>query len=156
MVNEDILGGLKTALERKQDIKKAMLSLLNAGYEKREIKEAAIELRRQNYYTSQKIPRKTIPSNPKNKIKLTKTKKVSKPSHTLKLPPHPPQVIKSPPKIKKQIISEYHPNKSKDKKPATNVLLILIIALLSFVALGILVLVLAFKEQIWTFFSNLL
>ncbi len=41
MVNKEILGGLKSALERGQSLKQAMMSLYNAGYIKQEIEEAA-------------------------------------------------------------------------------------------------------------------
>lgn len=44
MVNEDILGGLISAISRGYSLKRAMTSLYNAGYKKEEIEEAAIKL----------------------------------------------------------------------------------------------------------------
>ncbi len=41
MVREDILGGLRTALARRQTLRQAMMSFYNAGYIKQEIEEAA-------------------------------------------------------------------------------------------------------------------
>ena len=41
MANEEILGGLKTALERGESMKRAMMTFFNAGYPKAEIEEAA-------------------------------------------------------------------------------------------------------------------
>ena len=41
MVNESILGGLRTAIEHKSSLKQAMQSFYNAGYNKEEIEEAA-------------------------------------------------------------------------------------------------------------------
>ncbi len=41
MVNEEILGALRSALARKESLKKAMMTLYNAGYKKEEISEAA-------------------------------------------------------------------------------------------------------------------
>lgn len=41
MVNESILGALQSALARKQSLKQAMMSLYNAGYERKDIEEAA-------------------------------------------------------------------------------------------------------------------
>ena len=41
MVNEEILGGLKAALEKGQQLREAMLSFYNSGYNKEEIEEAA-------------------------------------------------------------------------------------------------------------------
>ena len=145
-----------------------MLSLLNAGYEKREIKEAAIELRRKNYYSfKESESNKTIPL--KQNL-MMKPKKFSKPSsHSLKLPPlnkNPKSIkqkIKLSPAVKKkepqkQRVSAYPLEKPKEKKYrkiTQNVFLVFIICLLSFVALGILILVLAFRGQIWNFLKTL-
>ena len=41
MVNEELLGALKSSLARGESLKKAMMSLYNAGYKKEEISEAA-------------------------------------------------------------------------------------------------------------------
>jgi hypothetical protein len=41
MVNEEVLGGLRSALERGESLKKAMITLYNAGYGKEEIEECA-------------------------------------------------------------------------------------------------------------------
>ena len=41
MVNNDILGGLKSALTRGYTLEEAMLSFFNAGYKREEIEEAA-------------------------------------------------------------------------------------------------------------------
>ena len=43
MINQEIFWGLKSALERKQSLKLAMISLNNAGYDKKEIEEAEKE-----------------------------------------------------------------------------------------------------------------
>ena len=40
-MREDILGGLKNALERGENINKAIASLISAGYSEKEVKEAA-------------------------------------------------------------------------------------------------------------------
>ncbi|OYT36523.1 hypothetical protein B6U91_01115, partial [Candidatus Pacearchaeota archaeon ex4484_71] len=39
--NDDILGGIKSAVERGETLKEAMVSLFNAGYSKEEIEDAA-------------------------------------------------------------------------------------------------------------------
>lgn len=44
MANQEIIGGLKSALERGYSLEQAMLSLLNSGYNREEIKEAARNL----------------------------------------------------------------------------------------------------------------
>ena len=47
MVNEDILGGLKTAMRKGESLKRAMFSMYNAGYKKEEIEEAARVVQRE-------------------------------------------------------------------------------------------------------------
>lgn len=44
MINEEIVGGLKNALERGDSLKSAMISFYNAGYDKKEIEESAATL----------------------------------------------------------------------------------------------------------------
>lgn len=45
MVNEEILGGLKSSVARGESLLKAMISFYNAGYKKDEIEEAAHALK---------------------------------------------------------------------------------------------------------------
>jgi hypothetical protein len=44
MVNEEIVGGIKNALERGDSLRDAMMSFFNAGYDRKEIEEAAAVL----------------------------------------------------------------------------------------------------------------
>jgi len=44
MVNEELVGGLKSSLERGYSLEQSMLTLLNSGYKREEIKEAARSL----------------------------------------------------------------------------------------------------------------
>ncbi len=44
MVNEEIVGGLKNALDRGSSLQKAMMTFFNAGYGKKEIEDAAAVL----------------------------------------------------------------------------------------------------------------
>src|SRR3989339_376242 len=76
MVKQDILGGLFSAVSRGIDLKNAMQSLYNAGYEKEEIEEAAKKEPIQDI-----IP---IVEKQKTQIKSNKptTKKVSDYDHT--------------------------------------------------------------------------
>ncbi len=56
MINEEILGGLKTALEKGESMKRAMMTFFNAGYNKVEIEEAARALSEIHVETSLTIP----------------------------------------------------------------------------------------------------
>src|SRR3989339_569996 len=60
MVKQDILGGLFSAVSRGIDLKNAMQSLYNAGYEKEEIEEAAIIIQK-GQFTQDPITQKIIP-----------------------------------------------------------------------------------------------
>jgi hypothetical protein len=44
MINGDILGGLKASLERGESLKRGMITLYNAGYEKEDIEKCARKL----------------------------------------------------------------------------------------------------------------
>ena len=49
MVRDDILGGLISALIKGETLRNAMISMYNAGYDKREIEWAARTLQMQGY-----------------------------------------------------------------------------------------------------------
>jgi hypothetical protein len=57
MVNEEIVGGIKNALERGDSLRDAMMSFFNAGYDRKEIEEAAATLL--HYPTTVKTETKT-------------------------------------------------------------------------------------------------
>lgn len=46
MVRQDILGGLKNALERGESLEQAKASFIDAGYPREEVEEAALALSR--------------------------------------------------------------------------------------------------------------
>lgn len=74
MVNKEILGGLKSALERGQSLKQAMMSLYNAGYRKEEIEEAAraLQLEQQQEQIQMPVQKPPLP-------KKIPVEKISKP-----------------------------------------------------------------------------
>jgi len=73
MVNEEIVGGIKNALEHGDSLKDAMMSFFNAGYDKKEIEQAAATLL--DYSTAVKAETK-IPALEIKKVDLTQTPKV--------------------------------------------------------------------------------
>ncbi len=64
MVNQEILGGLKLAINRGEPLQKAMITFYNAGYKKEEIEEATKALQQEK-----------IPSVP---LEIKKPKKIKK------------------------------------------------------------------------------
>jgi hypothetical protein len=142
MVREDILGGLKSAVQKGESLKQAMITFYNAGYSKEEIEEAARVLVSQGHIFQQAQQNVTQP-NSSSKIDPTK------------LPPGQP--------IQKE--SNYGSNNSNQissvqkisdyssgKKKKGNGLIILLFILLA-VLIGLLVLVIIFKDSILKFFS---
>ena len=154
MVNQEILGGLRAAAVRKQPMRNAMMSFLNAGYDRTEIQEAAISLRMEK-----RKPQQKVEGNVSEKPKLKKVHFHPKPKKDLKkLPKMDASVerVKNE-KVrkvnKKSQVSAYE--KSQPKKTIVRVLLVLIVAMLSLVFLGIVILVLAFRSEVVAFFSKL-
>jgi cobalamin biosynthesis Mg chelatase CobN len=113
MANEDILGGLKTAILRGFSLKDAMISFYNAGYKKEEIEEAARNLQYQMIENKQRsgnerlwteepkeigVPNspESVNAKPESSGQATQTVKSSKPEVTTKpqstLAPKPSQL----------------------------------------------------------------
>jgi len=134
-MNEDIFGGLKSALERGDSLKKAMITFYNAGYKKEEIEEAARALEDPTIL-------KTISQNPiaSNNVQ---------PKSNIPLPSVSPIVNSSEKKIKqtKQKASKYGSEKG-DKN------LVFILAGVLVFLLGVLVAIFLFKDQLISFFSS--
>lgn len=73
MVNEEILGGLRSAVDRGERLVDAMNSFLNAGYDRQEIKEASEVFKEEE--GPKPAPKKQAKKAPK---KITRKKKPKK------------------------------------------------------------------------------
>lgn len=110
MVNQEILGGLISALSRGESLKRAMFSMFNAGYKKEEIEEAARILQSQSPV---QISQKIVEDN-KNKIQ-GKMKPQVQPKTPIQVNPEikqkiqPKTPIQNNPKVKpnKKMVSSY-------------------------------------------------
>jgi len=176
--NDDILGGIKSAISRGATLKEAMIALFNAGYSKGEIEDSA---RRYMMGKSEEII-STVPSKKEKKVEEkndeqkieSENKKIQE--DISRSPGEKPGVAKEE-KIKKKIddkkivgrdvkggaltkdfkssnqkVSDYeNQNKKKKKIEPLTIVLILLLALL----LGVLVVVFLFKGQLVEFFNNL-
>lgn len=86
MVNEELVGGLKNALERGASLKRAMMTFFNAGYDKTEIEEAAAILL--NYPVQKKEIKLSEPLELKEEIQFKEsTKNISKRIGSIPEPP---------------------------------------------------------------------
>lgn len=178
MVNEEIVGGLKNALDRGSSLKQAMMSFFNAGYTKKEIEEAAATLL--NYSP---VEKETVPSVPatkekkldENKKKLDKKKlenspslptsksvqKVSqygneKPNQGLNVPvpPEMKNLSQNQPaqNIEKNVQKKEKKQKSSGSKKGIIIALIILLVFL----IGILVSIFLFREQLIDILSSFL
>ncbi len=82
MVNQEIFGGLISALSRGESLQKAMISLYNAGYSKKEIQESAMLLKSQ---TPEQIMQKSVQDKKQKSLKETQKKKIEEKQKTIKL-----------------------------------------------------------------------
>jgi uncharacterized surface anchored protein len=143
VVKDDILGGLKSALERGESLKRAMNTLFNSGYEKAEIEEAARAL-------SSQPPIQPIVSTPEKISKISEAPSFSSKPIKEKKEKKPFTLFnnlfrkKSPETIQK--VSSYGENG--DRK----LIIILVISLILLVAS--LLLIFIFKQQLIDLFSS--
>ncbi|MCA9487549.1 MAG: hypothetical protein KC516_01155 [Nanoarchaeota archaeon] len=169
--NDDILGGLKAAVERGETLKDAMMSFYNSGYAKQEIEEAA-----RNYLieksegemvhnVAQSIKNsQTVSSSTSNKLD-SPMKSESGVSETNSLVTRPglkkidPDSMRRPKPLmplKKSTPAQKVSNYGADKKPKKKIdpITIILILLLVFLVL-ILGAVFMFKEQLINFFNGI-
>ncbi|MFA5071723.1 MAG: hypothetical protein WC511_05185 [Candidatus Pacearchaeota archaeon] len=93
MVNEEIVGGIKNALERGDSLRNAMMSFFNAGYDRKEIEEAAATLL--NYQPAKSETTVPIPMTKNVEIK----KEISAPKNIQKVSSYGEDVEVTPTRI---------------------------------------------------------
>lgn len=130
VVNDEILSGLRAALERGQSLKDSMLSFFNAGYDKTEIEEAAKAL--------VEMPiEKPVQAQPSQPIQT---------SNTQPLTAKPKQIFASGKVIQK--VSGY------GKRSMGNKMIIIVLALLLFMLVATLIGIFVFKNDIVNWLNN--
>ncbi len=184
MVNDEIVGGLKSALERGQSLEKAMLTLFNSGYKKEEIEEAARNLMQFSPESQIQPPIKTVPKSTEIKqapqiltapaaIKSFPELEQPKPNKLFQklYPPQPTPI--APPTIQQPIqplqipqsiqkVSGYgevqQPKEKikplKEKRPREKAIIFVLVFLLIFL-MGLLGMIFVFKQQLIDFLSNI-
>ena len=172
MVNNDILGGLKSALTRGYSLEEAMLSFFNAGYKREDIQEAAKALQSTISIQPQiELQPKPIWEPPKKKVQAPLPP--FKPELKTRIPVSQVQVqapvvskpvvqkpVEQKPAIEKEpiVTPVKHPAISRVSEYAGNsriktitVILVILLAIL----LGILGLMYLFRSQIISFFNSI-
>jgi len=175
MLNE-IIGGLKIAMLKGEKIEEAMMSFYNAGYEKKDIEEAAkllLQAKSRQELQKEPIPQTPVAVKPKKEKVLPKQPKPiqevssyeakppkkkfslfkSKKKKPLKVKKEKRQIVPPPnAPVSKQTVSEYDEMMGKPKGK----LLILILVFLLLFLFAILAAVFLLKDEIVNFLNNLL
>jgi len=179
MVNDEIVGGLKSALERGYSLEKAMLTFFNSGYKREEIEEAARGLLEFKPESQMQPPIKTTPRfaeiKPTPQILTTPTRARAFPELQpeimqrpmpiqIKKPimPQQPIQLQRPLEIQQPIqkISSYGEVKQKEKIKAPKRdskekgVIIVLVFLLIFL-MGALGMIFVFRQQLIDFLSSL-
>lgn len=151
MTNREIIGGLRSAIERGEKLKDAMMTFYQAGYSKIDIEEAA------RVYLSQTGK---VPEAPLKRIQTAESADVKKkqpeipaPTSDKKTPLIPtPKIPKPIDKKTPQIVSSY--GVTKKQKESGRTLTITLIIILT-VLLGALALVFLFNTEFVDFFNKM-
>jgi hypothetical protein len=147
MVNPDLVGGLKSALERGESLKQGMLSLFNSGYKREEIEDAARNL---DSFPTMGIaqPKNSTPINPLPQTPAVVEKKEDKKQkpEPVKVQPYPQLQVA--PQVQKV---SYYPAAPPNDKAIITVLTVILVFLLSTLAT-----IFIFKNELINFFSNML
>ncbi|MFH1325171.1 MAG: hypothetical protein ABIH49_00175 [archaeon] len=152
-MNEDILGGLKIALERGDSLEKAMLSFYNSGYKKEEIENAAralLQYQSNPAEIQQQNRNQGKPIQPSQQIRNQQTKSQQSNQqdyYQKQMPAKQNPVLQKQPL--KQIVSGYE-----NKKDPRKILIIIIVSLLVFLVAS-LISIYIFRDAIIGFFSSL-
>jgi hypothetical protein len=165
-MNEEILGGLKSAIDRGESLKRAMMTFYNSGYKKEEIEEAARFLNERPAETKPQTQVVVVKPKPKLFGNLFQKKPEQKPvpPKEVSIPTAPvepvskpsPQIVSSygekPEQKPVQKISSYE---KQEKNPKDKILIAVLITIL-IILFAILAGIFLFKQQIINFFSSLL
>lgn len=153
LTNQEILGGIKSAIARGENLKDAMMTFYQAGYDKEEIEEAARAYLNQGDQptqpqmdVSQRIPQK--PTEPAKKPEKKKELAIPVKKPMPKIADKKKEMPKNPQKV-----SNYLPPKKVNPEGGRGLTIALTVVLLFL--LGILVAVFLFKDELVTFFNGL-
>ena len=141
MVNNEILGALRSAISRGHAIEAAMQTLINSGYPMHEVQEA-MKIMQTPPQVQQPEPKKPFRQRIKQIVKR-KPKQEPLSPQTSPPPVQPPQTTLQPSKItQKETLQE------KMQKPRKGKLFVIFLILILVLLFGLLITTLIFKEKI--------
>jgi len=158
MVKEEIIGGLKLALQRGDSLRRAMMTFYEAGYLKEEIEQAARELSA-NMLSSQKKPAVQPEQELKADVRQGETvqkisnyegKKLEEKKAEQEVVSKSPVFQEQQP-LQEQKVSEYHSMRKKQKKNPIIIILTVLLILLVLSLVGVII----FKDKIIIILNNL-
>ncbi|VVB82530.1 Uncharacterised protein [uncultured archaeon] len=181
MVNKEILGGLRIALEKGESLKRAMTTLFNAGYKREEIEEAARALSEPVGEKGERAPDIALPAPlPSSNEKKHFFKKLSSPNAkpSQKIPgtvskpkpaplpkskpikPEPPKPVVQPPvqngqpQVVQPVIIQRVSGYDEPQTIRDKIIIAVLITLL-IILVGALAAIFLFQHQLINFFSNI-
>ena len=176
MVNETILGALRSALARGESLKKAMMTLYNAGYKKEEISEAARAVNEPSSIPQTQQPQVAQqPAQQPQQQSLKPTTQIppstqQKPAQVQQpqvaqqqIPPQTQQPAQQPIQQVQQPMQQQPPAQNiiqkvsgygQPPKPGSKTTII-ILGFLLLLLLGALITIFLFKEELLNFFNNM-
>jgi tetrahydromethanopterin S-methyltransferase subunit A len=151
LTSQEILGGLRSAIERGELLKEAMMTFYRAGYDKNEIEEAA----RVYLEMNKDVEKNPLKKSPEEKEKKGEVKKEEKETIPIMPKTQEFQTLEKKEEKKKKVVqkvSKYDSNKK--VLPAGRIVTIVLILILVLL-FGILGAVILFKSELVSFFNNL-
>lgn len=145
-MNEEILGALKSALTRGESLKRAMMTLYNAGYSKEEISEAARSVNMAEIQVQQ-------PQQNQQPLQQNQQQNISQQTYQ-------PQQLAQQPMQTQQLMQQGMQtqqrvsNYNQPPKPGSKTIIILL-GFLLLILVGILATIFLFKNELLNFFNNL-
>ncbi|MBU2612246.1 MAG: hypothetical protein KKB62_00815 [Nanoarchaeota archaeon] len=161
LTNQEILGGIKAAIERGQTLKDAMMSFYQAGYKKEEIEDAAkayLYLQRgtseaEVFSKNQGIEKKEEEKQDEKKDVVSQKEKMYSKTETTRAPEMGGGATREMPKKIVQKVSSYSSQDKISKLRGKTVTVVLIIVLA--VLMGILAMVFLFRSELINFINSL-
>jgi hypothetical protein len=147
MINNEILGGLKAALDRGESLKRAMMTLYNSGYRKEEIEESARRLIESSKETHANFPIQEIQG---IESQIQQPKEIQKPVLAIQRTIPSIRTAKFYPTYAPIQRASYYEEGITSREKAIIIVLVLLLVFL----ISVLGLIFLFKQEIINFFGN--
>lgn len=154
-MKEEIIAGLKNAIERGSSLDAAAQSFISAGYNAQEVREAAAVLRGGatnilNNVNRQPIPQQQVPVQPK-------PQQIQQPQQAKSFPAvQQPQQIQQPQQAPLDYLPERSQNYDFSDNSSSKIAFIVLLILILLLLIGGIVLILIYKQEVIDFITGLI